>query len=92
MRLPTQSENERNFHIFYQMCKGGDEEERERWELQGKEGLCYYLPVFFRYVSFLKGALGVAVYIRIREYVEVMCNRGGGEERGALGVSSVRNV
>lgn len=39
MRIPTQAENERNFHIFYQMCKGGDDEERERWELQGAECL-----------------------------------------------------
>ncbi|CAM9681789.1 unnamed protein product, partial [Ectocarpus fasciculatus] len=50
VRIPTQAENERNFHIFYQMCKGGDDEERERWELQGPEeyhfvnqGDCYDL-------------------------------------------------
>ncbi|CAN0396399.1 unnamed protein product [Discosporangium mesarthrocarpum] len=35
VRLPTQSSNERNFHVFYQMCKGGDDEEKERWELEG---------------------------------------------------------
>ncbi|CAM9387457.1 unnamed protein product, partial [Sphacelaria rigidula] len=37
VRIPTQSENERNFHVFYQMCKGGSEEEKERWELEGPE-------------------------------------------------------
>lgn len=35
VRLPTQSKNERNFHIFYQMCRGGSDEEKEHWELEG---------------------------------------------------------
>ncbi|CAN0470990.1 unnamed protein product, partial [Ectocarpus sp. 8 AP-2014] len=50
VRIPAQAHDERNFHIFYQMCKGGDDEERERWELQGPEeyhfvnqGDCYDL-------------------------------------------------
>lgn len=38
MRLPTQSKNERNFHIFYQMCRGGSDEEKEHWELEGGNG------------------------------------------------------
>lgn len=42
VRLPTQSENERNFHIFYQMCKGADDDERERWELQGVNRITSY--------------------------------------------------
>ncbi|CAM9710314.1 unnamed protein product, partial [Ectocarpus sp. 8 AP-2014] len=50
VRIPAQAHDERNFHIFYQMCKGGDDKERERWELQGPEeyhfvnqGDCYDL-------------------------------------------------
>ncbi|CAM9585491.1 unnamed protein product [Ascophyllum nodosum] len=41
VRLPTQSKNERNFHIFYQMCKGGSEEEKERWELEDPQDYHY---------------------------------------------------
>ncbi|KAG5183737.1 P-loop containing nucleoside triphosphate hydrolase protein [Tribonema minus] len=37
VRIPNQSENERNFHIFYQMTKGASDEERERWALEGPE-------------------------------------------------------
>lgn len=39
VRLPTQSKNERNFHIFYQMCRGGSDEEKEHWELEGGDCL-----------------------------------------------------
>lgn len=48
VRLPTQSENERNFHVFYQMCKGGNEEEKERWELEGMHAV-FTLGVYVRY-------------------------------------------
>jgi myosin-5 len=50
VRLPTHAENERNFHIFYQMCSGASDEERIRWRLRPlqdyhytNQGECYTL-------------------------------------------------
>jgi len=50
VRLPNQSENERNFHIFYQMCAGATEEEKQRLRLDDirdyyftNQGNCYTL-------------------------------------------------
>mmetsp|Transcript_676 Transcript_676/g.962 ORF Transcript_676/g.962 Transcript_676/m.962 type:complete len:1715 (-) Transcript_676:47-5191(-) len=37
VRIPNQSEHERNFHIFYQMTKGANDDERKNWDLEGPE-------------------------------------------------------
>jgi len=41
VRLVSQSPNERNYHIFYLLCEGASEEEKERWCIQDMESYHY---------------------------------------------------
>jgi myosin heavy subunit len=42
-RIISQVSGERNFHIFYQLLQGGDEQELERLSLKRDLGSYYYL-------------------------------------------------
>lgn len=40
-RIVTQAATERNYHIFYQLCAGASDEEKEKWKLGKAEDYRY---------------------------------------------------
>lgn len=89
VRLPTQSENERNFHIFYQMCKGGTDEEKERWELEGMVGVLVQrgcrLDLWVCTLSLLRERAVVIIVTEIMLYPHLLVYSIAGRPTHALG-------
>lgn len=40
-RITSQSANERNYHVFYQLCAGVDDSEKAKWSLKAASQFNY---------------------------------------------------
>jgi myosin V len=85
VRLVRQSENERNYHIFYMLCAGADDEDLKKWKLKSIED--YFYTSQSDCYDRRDGVLDDAEYVDLRNAMQVM--RFDEEEtEGCLSVSA----
>lgn len=93
VRLVRQSENERNYHIFYMLCKGASDSDSELFKLKPRDGdgeggvSEYFYTSQSECYDRRDGVLDDVEYAELREAMSIM-NFSEQETNGSLSVSA----